>query len=89
MHLTATFRAPEDNPFIVDIVRDIRLLNDQALKAKKSGMVILGGGQVLDFYLLVALVDACEYLDSTNQLTRHGNEALLLYLIYYFLVSAA
>ena len=37
-------RAPEDNPFVVDIVRDIRLLNDQALKAKKSGMVILGGG---------------------------------------------
>ena len=59
MHLTATFRAPEDNPFIVDIVRDIRLLNDQALRAEKSGMVILGGGQVLDFYLLVALARAC------------------------------
>jgi deoxyhypusine synthase len=30
--------------FILDIAQDIRKLNDLAMKAKKSGMVILGGG---------------------------------------------
>lgn len=29
---------------ILDIAGDIRLINDQALKARKSGMIILGGG---------------------------------------------
>lgn len=28
----------------IDIVRDIRALNDLSLKAKKAGMIILGGG---------------------------------------------
>lgn len=28
----------------IDIVRDIRAINDLALKAKKAGMIILGGG---------------------------------------------
>ncbi len=32
--------------FICDLVQDIKLLNDSALKAKKSGMIILGGGVV-------------------------------------------
>lgn len=30
--------------FIVDIARDVRTLNDLTVKAKKSGMIILGGG---------------------------------------------
>jgi deoxyhypusine synthase len=30
--------------FVLDIAQDIRKLNDLAMKAKKSGMVILGGG---------------------------------------------
>ena len=29
---------------IVDIAGDIRLINDQALKARKTGMLIFGGG---------------------------------------------
>lgn len=29
---------------VIDIVQDIRKLNDMALKAKKAGMIILGGG---------------------------------------------
>ena len=31
-------------PLVVDLVSDIRRLNDMALKVKKAGMVILGGG---------------------------------------------
>ena len=32
--------------FICDIVQDVKLLNDSALSAKRSGMIILGGGVV-------------------------------------------
>ena len=32
--------------FIVDLVQDIKLLNDSALLAKRSGMIILGGGVI-------------------------------------------
>ena len=32
--------------FIVDIARDIRLINDEAVKAKATGMIIIGGGLV-------------------------------------------
>lgn len=36
-----SFRSPG---LIIDIVRDIRELNNLSLKAKKAGMIILGGG---------------------------------------------
>mmetsp|Transcript_24414 Transcript_24414/g.76559 ORF Transcript_24414/g.76559 Transcript_24414/m.76559 type:complete len:334 (-) Transcript_24414:358-1359(-) len=32
--------------FVLDIARDIRLMNDEAVNAKASGMIILGGGLV-------------------------------------------
>ena len=32
--------------FVCDIVQDVKLLNDSALAAKRSGMIILGGGVV-------------------------------------------
>ena len=36
-----------NNPgFIVDLVQDIKRLNDSALAAKRSGMIILGGGVI-------------------------------------------
>ena len=39
------FHSYKNNPsLIVDIARDIRAINDIALSAKKSGMIILGGG---------------------------------------------
>jgi len=40
------FQSWRDNGFIIDLVQDIRLLNDSALRAKKSGMIILGGGVI-------------------------------------------
>lgn len=33
-----------ETPFVLDIVSDIRRLNDMSVKAKKAGMIILGGG---------------------------------------------
>ena len=33
--------------FVLDIAQDIRRLNDLAMKAKRSGMVILGGGEAV------------------------------------------
>merc|ERR1712176_62668 len=32
--------------FIVDLVGDIRAVNDQAIKARKTGVIVLGGGLV-------------------------------------------
>jgi deoxyhypusine synthase len=35
---------PDEQGLIIDIVQDIRKLNDMSLKAKKAGMIVLGGG---------------------------------------------
>jgi len=40
-----TWRSGQEG-FIIDLVQDIRKLNDSALRAKKSGMIILGGGVI-------------------------------------------
>ena len=40
------FNAWKNTGFIVDLVQDIKLLNDSAVHAKKSGMIILGGGVI-------------------------------------------
>jgi len=40
------FHSFENPGFIIDLVQDIRALNDTAIEAKKSGMIILGGGVV-------------------------------------------
>lgn len=32
------------SPLVVDIVQDIRRINDMSMKAPKAGMIILGGG---------------------------------------------
>lgn len=40
------FYSWNEEGFIVDIVQDIRKLNNSALRAKKSGMIILGGGVI-------------------------------------------
>lgn len=50
-----SFRSPG---LIVDIVRDIRALNELARQSKKAGMVILGGGvckhQIANAMLIVS-----------------------------------
>merc|ERR1711908_137740 len=38
-----SYRSPG---FICDIVRDLRILNDISLKARKSGQIIIGGGVI-------------------------------------------
>ncbi|KAG9024832.1 Deoxyhypusine synthase [Serendipita sp. 407] len=38
------FHSYKSPGLIIDIVQDIRKLNDISLKAKKAGMIILGGG---------------------------------------------
>jgi deoxyhypusine synthase len=35
-----------DNPLVIDIASDIRLINDLAVSSKKTGQIILGGGIV-------------------------------------------
>jgi deoxyhypusine synthase len=40
------FYSYQEAGFIVDIAKDIRLLNDQALHSRKSGMLIIGGGVI-------------------------------------------
>jgi len=36
--------SPGEQGLVIDIVQDIRKLNDMSLKAKKAGMIVLGGG---------------------------------------------
>jgi deoxyhypusine synthase len=52
-----SFRSPG---FILDIVGDIRALNELARKSKKAGMIILGGGvckhQIANAMLIVTLL---------------------------------
>ncbi len=40
------FNTWKDSGFIIDLVQDIKLINDKGLFAKKSGMIVLGGGVI-------------------------------------------
>ena len=40
------FQTWREEGFIIDLVQDIKLLNDSALKSKKTGQIILGGGVI-------------------------------------------
>jgi len=40
------FNSYKDDSFILDVARDIRGMNDQALNARRTGMLILGGGLI-------------------------------------------
>ena len=40
------FNTWREEGFIVDIVQDVKLVDDTALMAKHSGMIILGGGVI-------------------------------------------
>jgi len=40
------FQTWREEGFIIDLVQDIKMLNDSALRSKKSGQIILGGGVI-------------------------------------------
>eukprot|EP00747_Dinoflagellata_sp_TGD_P137234 gnl/TRDRNA2_/TRDRNA2_175655_c8_seq1.p1 gnl/TRDRNA2_/TRDRNA2_175655_c8~~gnl/TRDRNA2_/TRDRNA2_175655_c8_seq1.p1 ORF type:complete len:386 (+),score=74.27 gnl/TRDRNA2_/TRDRNA2_175655_c8_seq1:91-1158(+) len=53
--------------FIVDLVGDIRALNDQSVKARKTGVIILGGGLVKHHCLNANLMrNGCDYCVFIN-----------------------
>jgi deoxyhypusine synthase len=60
-----TYRRPG---FIVDIVSDIRRINDEALRARKSGVIILGGGvnkhHTLNANLMRNGADWCVFINT-------------------------
>lgn len=69
-----SFRSPG---LTIDIVRDIRALNDLSLKAKKAGMIILGGGvckhQIANAMLIVSPYNYFSYtLTNKEILAKRG-----------------
>jgi deoxyhypusine synthase len=75
----------------IDIVRDIRALNDLSLKAKKAGMIILGGGvckhQIANAMLIVSplllnafstyMISQRNGADFSVYIVSHANQARL------------
>lgn len=68
-----SFRNPG---LIIDIVQDIRNLNEFSRTAKKAGMIILGGGvckhQIANAMLIVRLGAICREISSHHALQRNG-----------------
>ena len=64
-----SFRSPG---LVLDIVGDIRALNDLARKSIKAGMIILGGGvckhQIANAMLIVRIISPHERLSSNSDL---------------------
>jgi deoxyhypusine synthase len=65
-----------ETPLSIDIVSDIRRLNDLSIKSKKAGMIILGGGvckhQIANSMLFVR--SSCSLSDSALFLVRAAEE---------------
>ena len=65
------FHAFKRPGLVLDIVHDIRALNEQARRARKAGMIILGGGvckhQIANAMLIVRAVPLCIH---TRAITR-------------------
>ena len=61
------FHSYKNPGFIIDIVGDIRRLNDLSIKSKKAGMIVLGGGvckhQIANAMLFVGV--AVQSLNAT------------------------
>lgn len=57
--------------FVVDIVSDIRAVNDQAIKARKTGVIVLGGGLVKHHCMNANLMrngaDFCVYVNTAQE----------------------
>merc|ERR1711862_352917 len=57
--------------FVVDLVADIRAVNDQAIKARKTGVIVLGGGLVKHHCMNANLMrngaDFCVYVNTAQE----------------------
>jgi deoxyhypusine synthase len=64
-----SFRSPG---LILDIVEDIRNLNELSRKSRKAGMIVLGGGvckhQIANAMLIVILCSYIHHLDLLKHL---------------------
>merc|ERR1711981_1501896 len=56
---------------VVDIVSDIRAVNDQAIKSRKTGVIVLGGGLVKHHCMNANLMrngaDFCVYVNTAQE----------------------
>ena len=62
-------------PLVIDIVKDIRRLNDMSVKAKRAGMIVLGGGVCKHQIANAMLFVSSGSLLSTSLGSRPGSEA--------------
>jgi len=57
--------------FVLDLVSDIRAVNDQAIKARKTGVIVLGGGLVKHHCMNANLMrngaDFCVYVNTAQE----------------------
>lgn len=70
------FHSYKSPGLIIDIVSDIRNMNNQAVFAKKTGVIILGGGvvkhHICNANLMVCISSACYYFVFSNiELCNH------------------
>jgi hypothetical protein len=73
-----SYRSPG---LVIDIVQDIRKLNDLSLKAKKAGMIILGGG-VCKHQIANAMLFVSQLLFMTGKQTDHLHSGMALTMLY-------
>lgn len=61
-----------ETPLVIDIVQDIRKINDMSIYAKKAGMVILGGGvckhQIANSMLFVRILHFAYKVDTISDI---------------------
>lgn len=65
------FHSYKREGLVVDLVRDIRAVNDQAMKARKTGVIVLGGGLVKHHCMNANLMrngaDFCVYVNTAQE----------------------
>lgn len=65
------FHSYKREGFVLDLVGDIRAVNDQAIKARKTGVIVLGGGLVKHHCMNANLMrngaDFCVYVSTAQE----------------------
>mmetsp|Transcript_19089 Transcript_19089/g.55394 ORF Transcript_19089/g.55394 Transcript_19089/m.55394 type:complete len:393 (-) Transcript_19089:61-1239(-) len=65
------FHSYKRDGFVLDLVGDIRAVNDQAIKARKTGVIVLGGGLVKHHCMNANLMrngaDFCVYVSTAQE----------------------